>query len=81
MQGQRREPRSPQNKSGVIRFGAAGYELPCAVVDLTPHGAGITLASVFGVPKSFQLIIHGEAKARHCRVIWAQDNRLGVSFD
>jgi large conductance mechanosensitive channel len=27
MQGQRREPRFPQNKSGVIRFGAAGAVL------------------------------------------------------
>lgn len=81
MLDQRKELRVPQNKSGVIRFGATGYELPCAVIDLTRCGAGIALASVFGVPEVFQLFIHGETKARHCRVNWVQENRLGVSFD
>lgn len=81
LQDQRREDRVPQNKIGVIKFGAAGYKLPCTVIDLTTHGAGITVASAFGVPKVFQLAIKGETEARHCRVIWAQGSKLGVSFE
>ena len=37
MHDQRMEARVPQNKTGVIRFGAAGHELPCIVGDLTPR--------------------------------------------
>ena len=81
MQDQRREARVPQNKAGVIRFGAAGHELPCIVIDLTPRGAGITLGSTFGVPQIFQLTINGETGVRHCRVSWAQGSKLGVSFE
>jgi hypothetical protein len=81
MHEQRREARAPQNKTGVIRFGAAGHELPCIVIDLTPRGAGITLGSAFGVPQVFQLTINGETEVRHCRVSWAQGRKLGVSFE
>ena len=81
MHDQRTETRVPQNKTGVIRFGAAGHELPCVVIDLTPRGAGITLGSAFGVPQVFQLKINGETEVRHCRVSWTQGSRLGVSFE
>jgi hypothetical protein len=81
MHDQRTEVRVPQNKTGVIRFGAAGHELPCIVIDLTPRGAGITLGSAFGVPQVFRLTINGETEARLCRVSWAQGSKLGVSFE
>jgi hypothetical protein len=77
----RGEPRVPLNKVGAIRFGPAGHELPCTVIDLTPRGAGLIVVSAFGVPKVFQLAINGETGARHCRVIWAQGSKLGVSFE
>ena len=64
MQDGRREERVPQNKTGVIRFGASGYQRPCAIVDLTSHGAGITIASAFGIPNVFQLTINGEKEAQ-----------------
>jgi hypothetical protein len=81
MQDKRRDGRAPQNKTGVIKFGAAGYELPCTVIDLTINGAGIAVASAFGIPKVFQLAIKGETSARHCKMIWAQGGKLGVSFE
>ncbi len=81
MLDRRRETRVPLNKVGVIRFGAAGNERPCSVTDLSPSGAGINLASAFGVPHVFQLTIKGEAYARHCRVIWSEGTKLGVSFE
>jgi hypothetical protein len=81
MHDQRREARVPQNKVGVIRFGAARHELPCIIIDLTPRGAGIVLGSTFGVPQVFQLKIDGETEVKHCRVSWAQGSKLGVSFE
>ena len=77
----RREARVPQNKTGVIKYGAAGHEMPCTVIDLTTHGAGLSIASAFGVPRVFRLAINGETATRHCRVIWAQGSKLGVSFE
>jgi hypothetical protein len=76
----RTEMRVPVSKTGFIRFGAAGHELPCAVTDLTPNGASITLGSAFGIPQVFQLTINGETEVKHCRVRWAQGSKLGVSF-
>ncbi len=77
----RRDVRTPINNVGAIRFGPAGHEMPCTVVDLTPRGAGLNVASTFGIPKVFQLAVNGEMGTRHCRVVWMQGNKLGVSFE
>lgn len=77
----RKEPRISVSRRGSIKFGAAGTEIVCSVHDLTPSGAGLSVISSFGVPRSFQLAIDGEAAARHCKVIWSEGKKLGVSFD
>ena len=77
----RREGRVSTNKRGLIRFGAAGTEMPCTVNDLTERGAGLSVGSTFGLPQVFRLTIDGEAGTRHCRVIWTDGKRLGVSFE
>jgi hypothetical protein len=77
----RREGRVFIYKRGVIKFGSAGTELPCTVNDLTPRGAGLSVGSTFGLPQVFQLAIDGEAGTRHCRVIWTDGKKLGVSFE
>jgi hypothetical protein len=81
MQDRRRESRASLNTIGAIKFGAAGHELPCTVVDLTPRGAGLIIASAFGVPRVFQLTINGEPGVKYCRVVWAQGGKLGVTFE
>jgi hypothetical protein len=80
MHDARKETRVPQNKTGIIRFGAAGHEVPCIVTDLTPRGAGIALGSAFDISQFFLLTVDGETEVRHCRVRWAQGSKLGVSF-
>jgi PilZ domain len=77
----RSDARVPVNTVGAIKFGAAGNTLPCTIIDLTREGAGLTFASTFGIPTTFQLTIKGEKQTRHCRVIWADGSRLGVTFD
>jgi hypothetical protein len=77
----RREIRARANLRGAIKFGAAGKELPCTVLDLTPRGAGLSVGTTFGVPQVFQLMVDGEKASRHCRVVWTDDKKLGVSFE
>jgi len=75
----RQERRIATSKRGLIKFGAA--EQVCSVNDLTPRGAGLSVVSNFGVPRVFQLAIDGEAATRHCRVVWTEGKKLGVSFE
>ena len=77
----RRDLRPPIYKRGFIRFGPAGKDLPCTVNDLTPGGAGLSVGTTFGMPRVFQLAIDGETGARHCRVIWIDGKKLGVTFE
>jgi hypothetical protein len=76
----RRDTRNPVRVRGMIKFGPIGTELPCSVHDLSPRGAGLSVATTFGLPKSFELAIDG-AGSRHCRVVWTDVNKVGVSFD
>jgi hypothetical protein len=80
MENRRNHPRQYVNLRGTIRYGAAHHEVPCTVSDLTPYGAGLSLGTTFGVPRTFQLAIDGDAKIRHCTVIWTNDKKLGISF-
>jgi hypothetical protein len=77
----RQERRVTTAKRGVIKFGATGTGIVCSVNDLTTRGAGLSVISSFGVPRLFQLEIDGEAAARHCKVIWTDGKKLGVSFE
>ena len=81
MLDRRREPRQTTNLRGVIKYGAAGQEIPCTVTDLTPRGAGLSLGTTFGVPPVFRLLVDSEKSNRHCRVVWANGKKLGVSFE
>jgi hypothetical protein len=77
----RRELRVITYKRGVIKFGASGTEVTCRVVDQTAGGAGLSVASTFGLPQVFRLAIDGESATRHCRVVWTDNKKLGVSFE
>ncbi len=81
MSERRRDDRASTSTRGVIKFGAAGQEMPCAIDDLTARGAGLRVGTVFGLPQVFRLTIDGEAMARHCRVIWSDGKKLGVTFE
>ena len=77
----RQDRRISTTKRGVIKFGAAGTEVTCSVNDLTPRGAGLSVISSFGLPRVFLLAIDGEAATRHCKVVWTDGKKLGVSFE
>jgi hypothetical protein len=81
MTDRRHDDRIPTHRRGVIKFGPAGQELACTVDDLTMVGAGLHVATTFGLPKVFRLTVDGETETRHCRVVWTDGKRIGVSFD
>lgn len=81
MLDRRKDSRTSSHVRGVIKFGPAGQELPCTVEDLTTGGAGLHVGTTFGLPKVFRLTVDGEIETRHCRVIWTDGKKLGVSFE
>jgi hypothetical protein len=81
MLDRRKDARISGHKRGIIKFGPAGQQLSCTIEDLTTAGAGLHVGTTFGLPKVFRLTIDGEIETRHCRVIWTDGKRLGVSFE
>jgi hypothetical protein len=77
----RRDVRVSTNKRGLIKFGPQGLKLPCTIHDLTARGAGLSVASAFGLPRVFTLAIDGERSGRFCRVAWSEGKKLGVCFE
>jgi len=81
MTDRRNDDRIATHRRGVIKFGLAAQELACTVDDLTTVGAGLHVGTTFGLPKVFRLTVDGETETRHCRVVWTDGKRVGVSFD
>lgn len=77
----RQDTRVSAHRRGVIKFGPAGHELSCTVEDLTTTGAGLHVPSTFGLPRVFRLTIDDEVGSKHCRVVWTDGKRVGVSFE
>ena len=65
-------------KSGVIEFG--GGCIDCTVRNLSDAGAALLVASPFGIPTQFNLVIAAEGFVRPCNVVWQKNNQLGISF-
>lgn len=75
----RSEPRRRVFKGGLISFGGAGID--CTVRNISPNGAALDVASIIGIPRSFQLAIGTDHFLRHCRLVWTNDRRVGVAFE
>jgi len=75
----RSEPRRRVFKGGLISFGGAGID--CTVRNISSNGAALDVASIIGIPKSFQLAIETDHFLRPCRLVWNNDHRLGVAFE
>ncbi len=52
----------------------------CIVRDLSPHGAGLQLASAADLPAEFDLAFNTGQKPRRCRLAWRNLTNVGVSF-
>lgn len=53
----------------------------CRMVDASPMGARLKVASVLGIPESFHLRILDSQEVLSSRVVWKRPQELGVAFD
>ena len=79
MTEKRTEPRHRVFKGGIISFDGAGID--CTVRNLSGSGAGLEVASIQGIPRSFKLAIAADHFLRRCHLVWNSSRRIGVSFD
>jgi PilZ domain len=79
MEERRKIQRHRVLKAGRIGFNrAAGID--CRVRNLSSAGACLDVASHFGIPEYFMLVIDSDRVRQACRVIWRSGNRMGVEF-
>ena len=66
-------------KAGSISFNRAGG-IDCRVRNLSDAGACLEVASQFGIPEDFVLVVESDHLQKPCHVIWRTATRLGVEF-
>ena len=66
-------------KSGRIVFNAGRSTINATVRNMSGKGAKLQVASVVGIPDTFDLILDAGAR-QACRVVWRTLRELGVEF-
>jgi len=61
----------------VINDGFSTFQ--CQVRNLSDTGARLKVASVIGIPDSFQLMLD-DGRSFECSVVWRKAEEIGVSF-
>jgi hypothetical protein len=79
MDENRRAVRRRVLKSAAIEFDRGAYS--CAVRNLSEVGAALDIPYARAIPDEFTLIMETDQLNRQCRVIWRNENRLGVAFE
>jgi hypothetical protein len=67
-------------RSGKILLNNKSSVIDCTVRNLSADGACLRVASVAGIPPSFDLLIDGDNASLACDVIWRSPDHVGVSF-
>jgi PilZ domain len=79
MEERRKVQRHRVLKAGSIGFNrAAGID--CRIRNMSPAGACLDVASPFGIPDDFVLVVESDHLRQPCHVIWRSGNRMGVAF-
>ncbi len=63
----------------VIAYNGGQSRLACVIRNLSETGAKLEVASVNGIPMSFDLLTPGH-RAQQCRVAWRSLRELGIEF-
>jgi PilZ domain len=79
MDEDRRAIRRRVLKGATIEFDRGAHS--CGVRNLSELGAALDVPSSVGIPHEFQLVIQANQVTLNCRVIWREENRIGVAFD
>jgi PilZ domain len=67
-------------RAGKIVFNNKSSVIDCMVRNLSRTGACLLVPNVIGVPTTFELLIEGEGASRPCKMIWNNQNRIGIEF-
>jgi len=67
-------------RAGKILLNNKSSVIDCTVRNLSADGACLRVASVTGIPPSFDLLIDGEDASLACDVVWRSPDHVGVSF-
>lgn len=61
----------------VVNNGFSTYD--CTVRNLSDIGAKLTVASLVGIPETFQLAMD-DGRRFNCETIWRKEGQIGVKF-
>ncbi len=78
MQERRKHPRTEISEPAYVS--ASGSVMGCIVRNISAEGAAIEVEQPAFVPARFRLVMASDRSVHDCRVIWIQDNRIGLSF-
>jgi hypothetical protein len=60
---------------------SGGASTRCRVLNLSAEGAAIDVPNAAYIPQRFRLMTEKDRLIRRCRVVWIQQNRIGVAFE
>ena len=66
-------------KGGHIVFNGGRSTIDCTVRNLSRDGAKLIVASVIGIPDSFDLLLPNTTR-QPCKVAWRKGKEVGVEF-
>jgi len=66
-------------KRGHIVFNAGRSTIDCMIRNLSSKGAKLQVASVVGIPDTFDLMLEAHGR-QPCRVVWRTLKEIGVEF-
>jgi diguanylate cyclase (GGDEF)-like protein len=80
MRERRRAARSRTLLEGKILLNDRRSVIDCVVRNLSEQGACLQVASVVGIPPTFDLQIDHEPATRPCVAVWHAQSRIGIEF-
>jgi hypothetical protein len=80
MEERRSHQRRRVLRSARIVFNDKRSSIDCIVRNLSETGARLQVESASGIPPFFDLLIMGEDRYRHCRLMWNAGGTLGITF-
>jgi PilZ domain len=60
---------------------SGGASTRCRVLNISAEGAAIDVPNAAYIPQCFHLMTEKDRLIRKCRVVWIQQNRIGVAFE
>ena len=75
----RRHPRVEIDEAAYVSSGGASTR--CRVLNLSAEGAAIDVPNAAYIPHRFRSMTEKDRLIRTCRVVWIQQNRIGVAFE